>query len=121
MGRVRNNQINQLIRKYPYTIERESEDENSPVVSVTFYRNENLQEESEIKVVFQDYFITGFPGFDFHTKYNNNIAPYERIMYGKIIDEKTNMYKFDLHNEACTKHWVGWCPKKSCTIYKGEL
>lgn len=120
MSRVRNNQINQLIRKYPYTVERENGDETSPVVSVTFYRNENTLEDSVIKVTFQDYFITGFPGFDFHAKYNNNIAPYEKIMYGKILEEKPNMYKFELHNEACTKQWTGWCPKKSCTVYKGE-
>lgn len=120
MGKVRNNQINQLIRKYSYSVERENGDETSPVVSVTFYRNENTSENSVVKVVFQDYFITGFPGFDFHTKYNNNIAPYEKVMYGKILEEKSNMYKFELHNEACTKQWTGWCPKKSCTVYKGE-
>lgn len=71
-----------------------------------------------IKVIFENYIINPFPGFDFHEKWNNGIKPYAKIMYGKIIDETKGMYQFDLHSESDNKIWRGWCPKKSCTIEK---
>ena len=49
--------------------------------SVVFMREEHHKEENEIKVIFENYFITGFPGFDFHDKWNNGVAPYDKVMY----------------------------------------
>lgn len=71
---------------------------------------------NEIKVVFENYIINPFPGFDLHEKWNNGVAPYDKVMYGKLLKETKGMYYFELHSEVSDKIWRGWCPKKSCTI-----
>lgn len=84
---------------------------------VLFFKKSKI-DANMLKVIFEDYIIDPFPGFDFHSKWNNNIKPYSKIMYGKIVDETKGMYKFELHSESSDKIWIGWCPKKSCTIEK---
>lgn len=72
---------------------------------------------NEIKVVFEDYIIKPFEGFDFHDKWNNGVPPYSKIMYGTITKETQGMYYFEVHTETSNKMWSGWCPKKSCSVY----
>ena len=57
-----------------------------------------------------------FEGFDMHDRFNNGIAPYSKVMYGKILQETDKMYKFDLHSDVGDNHWIGWCYKKSCYV-----
>ena len=87
---------------------------------VVFPRNE--QKTFTVKVVFVDYFIAPFKGFDFHEKWNNGVPPYSMIMYGNILKETNGMYYMELHSASNTDVWRGWCPKKCCTItkYDGE-
>lgn len=70
----------------------------------------------EIKVTFAEYVINPFEGFDMHDRFNNGIAPYSKVMYGKILQETDKMYKFDLHSDVGDNHWIGWCYKKSCYV-----
>lgn len=69
-----------------------------------------------VKVVFADYVIRPFKGFDLHDKWNNGVAPPSQNMYGRIAQETSGMYRFELYDENCEKEWNGWCPKKSCVI-----
>lgn len=70
-----------------------------------------------IKVVFEDYIVHPFEGFDFHAKWNNNIPPYNKIMYGKISKETEKMYYFEVQSDTSDRAWCGWCPKKSCHVF----
>ena len=107
MSKILQAQIERLSSKYPCTTNGNT---------ITVHRYSDMPVIKEIKVIFEDYFITGFPGFDFHEKFNNNIPPFDKVMYGKIIKETDRMYYFDLHTETSDKQWMGWCPNKSCTI-----
>ena len=118
MGKVRNYQLNYLLAKFPYSLEK---DEQGNVISVTFSKDNNATDEEEYKVIFEDYFITGFDGFDFHKKWNNDIPPFEKIMFGKIEKETEKMYYLNVYNTSHTKQWTGWCPKKSCKIERGTI
>lgn len=82
---------------------------------VTFPRT-STPTEPIIKVVFADYIIKPFKGFDFHDKFNDGVPPYNKVMYGKIIKETPGMYYFEVRSETSNDMWRGWCPKKSCTI-----
>lgn len=86
--------------------------------SVFFKKINNIPNNQNqiFRVIFADYIIKPFEGFDFHTKFNNNIAPPENIMYGEIIQTTEKMYKFKLKTSDGSKHWEGWCPKKSCRL-----
>lgn len=112
-SKVRNYQLNTLMSMLPYSLERNDEGE---VTSITFHPSEAVNNQHSIKVTFVDYFITGFDGFDFHDKWNNGIAPFEKVMCGTIEKETAKMYYFKLNNLSYTKQWEGWCPKKCCTI-----
>lgn len=78
----------------------------------------NTQSESKPKyrVTFESYFVMGFPGFDFHEKFNKGVAPPSVVMYGEIVRETEKMYYFKLKGETGTVHWEGYCPKKSCKV-----
>lgn len=84
--------------------------------AILFVHDGQNSPQSTKKVVFEDYFITGFPGFNFHDKYNNGVAPPSRVMYGDIIKETEKMYQVRVHTSSSDKSWTGWVPKKSCTI-----
>lgn len=84
--------------------------------SIIFHRKNSYNCKKEKAVVFEDYILHPFPGFDLHEKWNNGIAPPERTMYGDILKETTGMYLMSLHTETSGKSWTGWCPKKSCRI-----
>lgn len=77
---------------------------------------QNTSTPKEVKVVFSDYIIHPYDGFDLHEKWNNNIAPPFATMYGSIVQETNGMYRFNLHDENYEKTWQGWCPKKSCVV-----
>ena len=81
--------------------------------TVTFKKNNR---EPIIKVVFSDYIVHPYQGFDFHDKYNGGKPPTQSTMYGEIIDETEKMYKFKVYTEQLEDEWIGWCPKKSCSI-----
>lgn len=110
------NQVSKATEIYPFEIIGGNSLEQCS--SVVFHRNAEKSLLKEIKVSFADYFITGFPGFDFHKKWNNDIAPPCREMYGMIIKETEKMYKFKLHSADMSNMWEGWCPKKSCTVVR---
>ncbi len=102
------NQLEQLKKKYLF-------DENGD--SIIFHKVAK-QYNDEVCVTFENYFITGFPGFDFHEKWNNGNAPKEKTMRGRIIKETEKMYFFELHSTSSDYFWNGWCPKKSCKVIK---
>ena len=112
MGKIRNYQLNYLKKEHNFTTQT---NEDGEVISVTFLAD-SATSSSTIKVTFEDYFITGFDGFDFHNKWNNGIAPYDKVMYGTIDKETPKMYYFNLEDQSHMHHWEGWCPKKSCTV-----
>ena len=86
---------------------------------VVFYKKTPHEiDPNEIKVVFADYMINPFPGFDFNEKFNKGINPPERTMYGKIIKETEKMYMLELYSKNTGNQWRGWSPKKSITISK---
>lgn len=101
-----------------YSVNNSSNSLDEYFTEVVFNKkgNDNDGNNGMVKIVFEDYIITPFNGFDFHDKWNNGVAPYSRVMYGKIVQETKGMYKFEAHSESSDKEWVGWCPKKSCTI-----
>lgn len=70
---------------------------------------------AEIRVIFEDYIIHPYAGFDFHTKFNNNVAPPNKSMHGTILKETEKMLYMNLTDDN-GKVWIGWCPKKSCHI-----
>ena len=95
--------------------------ENYPHISddkgnIIFTKKNVSVRRKEKTVVFEDYILHPFPGFDLHEKWNNGVAPPERTMYGDIIKETTGMYLLSLHTETTGLSWTGWCPKKSCRI-----
>ena len=85
--------------------------------SIIFYKQEKSN--NNIKIIFENYFIYPFEGFDFHDKYNKGIPPYSKEMVGKILKETEKMYYFKGHSLTDPKIWEGWVPKKSC-IVKGD-
>lgn len=84
---------------------------------IVFYKSDSKSAD-EVRVVFEDYIIKPFVGFDFHDKFNNGVPPYSKVMYGKITKETEKMYQFSLHSETSTSIWNGWCPKKSCSVVR---
>ena len=81
-----------------------------------FHRKVGIVSHKEKTVIFENYIINPFPGFDLHEKWNNGIAPPEKRMFGDILKETAGMYYLSLHTETSGKSWQGWCPKKSCVI-----
>lgn len=83
---------------------------------IVFKSNNNkIIDTSEKQVIFEEYIIKPFPGFDFHKKFNKNIAPPSKIMFGFILKETEKMYYFKLRTDK-NVYWEGWCPKKSCKV-----
>lgn len=84
---------------------------------ILFHKKEEPNSKKrEIKVIYENYIINPFDGFDLHDNWNNGKAPYAKIMYGEIIDETKGMYKFKVHSETSSEEYIGWCPKKSCVV-----
>lgn len=83
--------------------------------NIVFYKNSSSNGD-KVKVIFMDYIIKPFEGFDFHEKWNNNVPPPSKEMYGEIVEEREKMYKFRLHPSTSSTIWEGWCPKKSCIV-----
>lgn len=85
---------------------------------VIFYANrDNTSSTPKIKVVFADYVINPFEGFDMNDRFNNGQPPYDKVMYGEIVKETPKMFLFKVYTETTGKEWTGWCYKKSCQIY----
>lgn len=82
--------------------------------SVVFFKNGDNMD--AIKVIFEDYILSPPPQFDLHERWNHGIAPYAKVMFGRVIAETNGMYHFVLHTEYNDKVWDGWCPKKSCAV-----
>lgn len=106
MSEIINKQIEQLLK-----LNHEVCDDG-----IIFKRKNVVTPHREKTVVFENYIINPFPGFDLHEKWNNGIAPPSKIMYGDILKETTGMYYLSLHTETDNQSWQGWCPKKSCHI-----
>lgn len=82
---------------------------------IIFFKNTEKPQDS-ICVVFEDYIVTPFDGFDFHDKFNHGNPPYNKVMYGNIEKETEKMYYLSVHSSTSDVIWSGWCPKKSCKI-----
>ena len=64
-----------------YTLDNGSIDLDQYFSEITFKkRNADKQAVDSIRVVFEDYIIKPFDGFDLHEKWNNGIAPYSKII-----------------------------------------
>ena len=111
---VRKTQL-EMMSHFKYLVDG---DKNKDILDVKdeiiFFKKE--KEDNQINIVFENYFIHPFEGFDFHEKYNHNIPPYAKEMIGKIEKETEKMYYFKGHSLTDSKIWEGWVPKKSCTI-----
>lgn len=83
---------------------------------IVFFKKQSVSQIKELCVVFEDYIVQPFEGFDFHDKFNNGVPPYDKIMYGTIERETEKMYYLKVHSITSDKIWTGWCPKKSCKI-----
>ena len=111
MGKVLNHQL-EILKDFNKSYEKDG--------SIIFHKQGDTAKDFEIKVVFFDYIINPFNGFDFHKRFNKDNPPPIATMFGKIEKESEKMYFLDVHSEDMSKHWRGWCPKKSCTITKLE-
>ena len=107
MDKITTQQLQILKNKYPF-------DESNG--RITFHASTTDVKKEQKKIVFADYFVKPFDGFDFHDKFNNGTPPYAITMYGEILKETEKMYYVSVHSESSDKLWVGWVPKKSCTI-----
>lgn len=105
------NQLNSLV-DVPHSIEYDNE--GNPI-SIKFYKN-TLEFDKVYRIIFQEYFVKGFDGFDFNEKWNNGVYPPDIVMYGSIIEETENMYKLKLSDNNDRNQWTGWCPKKCCKV-----
>lgn len=86
---------------------------------VVFMKNNagvEVTDTREKQIIFKDYIIHPFEGFDFHDKFNNGVAPPERVMYGCILKETEKMYYLKVRTADYSKIWEGFCPKKSMEI-----
>ena len=78
--------------------------------------NEELKDSSDKIIVFADYMVNPYEGFDFHKKFNSNNPPPEVVMYGVVLRETEKMYYLKLRTKDGQKSWLGWSPKKSVRI-----
>ena len=83
---------------------------------IVFSKRDLNLNKNMVKVIFANYIVNPYNGFDFHEKFNNGIPPYSTTMYGTIDKETEKMLYFSGHSDSDNKMWHGWCPKKSCTI-----
>lgn len=116
MSQILKAQIAKLMTTYPSKVDGI---ENAPLTDstneISFIKASSASLMQEVKVTFADYFIYGFPGFNFHDKFNQSIAPPNKVMYGIIIKSTEKMFYLQLHDTE-NQTWTGWCPRKSCTI-----
>ena len=116
MNKIIFEQLNKL-KAYPHIVDGVyTNDIPEKFESIIFKKNDIQLNNTSIQVIFEDYILKPFDGFDLHEKFNNGIVPYEKIMYGNIIKETEKMYYFNLHTADSSKTWIGWIPKKSCKI-----
>ena len=85
-----------------------------PFDEVVFCKKESVSKLT--KIVFENYIVNPFNGFDFHDKWNDGIPPPCTTMYGEIDNETKGMYHFVGKSESGDLEWEGWVPKKSCTV-----
>ena len=117
-----NNIIKEQLKLLTKNLEYQVDDVESNTLpdsfsNITFKKNTSQTSEClDRMVVFQDYIVHPYDGFDFHTKFNNDVPPPENVMYGYIEKETEKMYFFNLTSSDKTKHWRGWCPRKSCSV-----
>ena len=108
-----------LLTTVPFKVDGEKRDVlPESFKEIVFEQDISSVHKDNIIVIFEDYIIKPFKGFDLHQKWNNNIPPYDKKMYGNIIKETEKMYQLDVHSETSNHKWIGWCPKKSCKIIK---
>jgi hypothetical protein len=115
MDDIVRNQLD-MVSNMKFTVDNDSEKGlNEPFSEVVF--NKVSVSKDSIKVIFEDYFINPYPGFDFHERFHNKTPPYAQIMYGKIEKETDKMYYFKVHSDVSSRIWEGYCPKKSCKVF----
>lgn len=115
MNNIIKQQLNKL-KDYPHIVDGTYTIDIPDNFNSIIFKKNNIKSNNTIQVIFEDYIIKPFEGFDLHEKFNNGIAPYEKCMYGTIVKETEKMYYFDIHTSDNTKNWCGWIPKKSCKI-----
>ena len=135
-----------LLKMYKFTVDGKISTEiPDDFDSIIFYKTGNSPTMQEKQIIFKDYMVKPFTGFDFNVKFNKGINPPLLVMFGEVIKESDKMYYIKVHAKemlttACTHcftpgtvnllcdnckqlfkdintiHWEGWVPKKSCTI-----
>lgn len=113
---VLQNQL-QMMCHFKYETDTGEELGSENINEIIFYKKNSIND--GVTIIFENYFVHPFEGFDFHVKYNHNIPPYSKEMVGYIEKETEKMYYFKGHALTDCKMWEGWVPKKSCTV-KGD-
>lgn len=147
MNKLVQEQLNLLSNNLSFIVD----DKNSSMIPSSFdhiifkHSSSSLKDFEDRVIIFEDYIIKPFEGFDFHNKFNNGTPPPFKYMKGKVVKETEKMYYLDvkanvfksnfcnhclkkgtfdylcdncskLYKDVCNVTWKGWCPKKSCTI-----
>ena len=118
MNKIILDQLNALKKTLEFQVDgKPSKDFPEFFSEVTFLKSgSDLVDTRDKTFIFEDYIIRPFEGFDFHDKFNNGIAPPEKVMVGKIIKETEKMYFIEAESLFDIKTWKGWVPKKSVKI-----
>jgi len=115
MTKILKEQILKLLNNDYKSSTTEEQIESEQVKDIIFYKKLN-NSVKKYKVIFEDYIVRPFEGFDFHDKFNHGNTPPSGVMYGIIIKETEKMYYFNLSTDSL-ESWSGWCPKKSCKVF----
>ena len=116
MNPIIKKQLQQLETTHRFKIDGKEANHIPDEFSEIIFEKDTVSVKDTIIVTFEDYFLRPYKGFDFHQKWNNDIAPFAKKMYGNIVKETEKMYLLNVHTETSTDIWQGWCPKKSCKI-----
>lgn len=121
MTKIIDEQLEKL-KQYVCEVDGKTTSQLTEDFSTVTFRDKSVKSEvkkdtNEVSVVFEDYIIHPYPGFDFHEKFNKGIAPSNRMMSGIVLKETEKMLYMSLQ-DSNGDVWVGWCPKKSCHITK---
>ncbi len=105
-----------MFKNLKYTIDgKEASEIVDDFNEIIFFKtNKEVKNNKPLVVIFEDYIIKPFPGFDFHEKFNKGKKPPFKQMTGFIVKETERMYYLHLKHNDIT--WEGWCPKKSCKL-----
>lgn len=103
------------LSKYRHSVDgKDSDSIPESFNHIVFYKQS--KEVAKVKVIFADYIVKPYDGFDFHERWNNGTPPMQKTMIGEIDSQTQGMLHFNVKTEDGLQSWTGWCPKKSCTV-----